>query len=75
MLEKKCCVVVQNLEKSRRALCRDIQLNISSKFVYEVSENSYVYAVNTDSFKIKCLMVKLQDSTFVIPIPNNVERD
>lgn len=72
---KKCCVVVQNLEKSRRALCRDIQLNISFKFVYEVSENSYVYAVNTDSFKIKCLMVKLQDSTFVIPIPNNVERD
>ncbi len=72
---KKCCVVVQNLVKSRRPLCRDIQLNISSKFMYEVSETNHVYAVNTDSFKRKCVMVKLQDSTFVIPLPNNVERD
>ncbi|KAK9976617.1 hypothetical protein ABG768_021822 [Culter alburnus] len=73
--EKNCCVVVQKLVKSRRPLCRDIQLNISSKFVYEVSETNYVYAVKTDSFKRKCVMVKLQDSTFVIPLPNNVERD
>lgn len=72
---KHCCVIMQKLEKSRRPLCRDIQLNISSKFVYEVSETYCVYAVNTDSLKRKCVMVNLQNNTFVIPLPNNVERD
>lgn len=67
------CIVVQKLVKSRRPLCRDIKLNISSKFVYEVTENNDVCAVNTDSFKRKCVMVKLQDSTFIMALPNNVE--
>lgn len=69
------CVLVKELAKSGRQLCRDIQLNISSSFVSEVSDTNNVFAVHAHSIRRKCVMVRSRDKMYVIPLPNNVERD
>ena len=68
-------VVVKELVRSGRQLCRDVQLNISSTFMHEVSESNEVYAVHAKSVKGKCVMIKSKDKTYAILLPNNVERD
>lgn len=55
--------------------CRDAQLNILSTFINEVSHSHYVFAVHPQSLKRKCVMVKSKYKMYVIPLPNNVERD
>lgn len=70
-----CCVLVKELVKTRRQMCRDIQLNISSSFVHEISESDNIIAVHAQSFNRKCVLIELRDNAFVIPLPNNVERD
>lgn len=69
------CVLVKELAKSRGKVRRDVQLNISSTFVNEVSHTNNVFAVHPHSLKRKCVMVKSKDKMYVIPLPNNVESD
>lgn len=72
---KTCCVLVRELVKTGRQMCRDTRLKIGSRFVFEVSETNIVYAVHADSLKCKCVRVDSKDKVYVIPLPNNVERD
>ncbi len=69
------CVLVKELMKTGRQLCRDGQLNIASTFVSEVLETKNVYAVPTDLFYRKCVLIPTRDKEFVIPLPNHMERD
>ena len=69
------CVLVKELVKSGRKLCRDTTLNIASSFVYEVSKCNIVYAIHPESLARKCVMVESREKVYVIPLPNNIERD
>ena len=69
------CVLVKELVKSGRKLCRDTTLNNASSFVYEVSECNIVYAIHPESLARKCVMVESREKVYVIPLPNNIERD
>ncbi|XP_076851814.1 uncharacterized protein LOC143508558 [Brachyhypopomus gauderio] len=69
------CVLVKELMKTSRQLCRDGQLNIASTFVSEVLESKNVYAVPTELFYRKAVLVQSRGNEYVIPLPNNVERD
>lgn len=69
------CVLVKELSKSGRKVCRDIKLNISSTFINEVSHTNNVFVVHPQSLKRKCIMVKSKDKMYVIPLPNTIERD
>ncbi len=69
------CVLVKELAKSGGKLCRVVQLNISSTFIYEVSHTNNVFAVPPQSLKRKCVMIRSKDKQYVIPLPNNTERD
>jgi len=69
------CVLVKELAKSGGKLCRDAQLNISSTFIYEVSHTNNVFAVPPQSLKRKCVLIRSKDKLYVIPLPNNMERD
>ncbi len=68
-------VLVKELQKGGRKLYRDTTLNIASSFMYEVSEGNNVYAIQPESLKCKCIMIKSRDKVYVIPLPNNIERD
>lgn len=61
--------------KTDGQLCKDSQLNIASSFMSEVSESRNVYAVPMDLFHRKCVLIQSRDKQYVIPLPNNVERD
>nr|XP_055061257.1 uncharacterized protein LOC129444550 [Misgurnus anguillicaudatus] len=69
------CVLVKELVKSGRKLCRNTTLNIASSFVYQVSECNIVYAIHPESLTRKFVMVKCREKVYVIPLPNNIERD
>lgn len=69
------CVLVKELCKSGRQICRDSNLKIFSKFIHEVKVSNTIYAVHTQSLKRKCVMIELKDKMYVIALPNNVERD
>lgn len=69
------CILVKELVKTDGQLCKDSQLNIASTFMSEVSESRNVYAVPTDLFHRKCVLIQSRDKQYVIPLPNNVERD
>lgn len=69
------CILVKELAKSGGKVCRDAQLNIFSTFINEVSHTHNVFAVHPQSLERKCVMVKSKDKMYVIPLPNNVERD
>jgi len=69
------CVLVKELATSGGKLCRDAQLNISSTFIYEVSHTNNVFAVPPQSLKRKCVLIRSKDKLYVIPLPNNIERD
>nr|XP_023701086.1 uncharacterized protein LOC111861049 isoform X1 [Paramormyrops kingsleyae]XP_023701087.1 uncharacterized protein LOC111861049 isoform X1 [Paramormyrops kingsleyae]XP_023701088.1 uncharacterized protein LOC111861049 isoform X1 [Paramormyrops kingsleyae]XP_023701089.1 uncharacterized protein LOC111861049 isoform X1 [Paramormyrops kingsleyae] len=72
---RRCCVLVQELVKKRGHLYRDSQLNISSKFVHEVTRSDNIIAVHPSSFKRKCVVICLKARSFAIPLPNNIKRD
>ena len=70
------CVLVKELVKSGRKLCRDTTLNIASSFASSlVSECNIVYAIHPESLACKCVMVESREKVYVIPLPNNIERD
>lgn len=69
------CVLVKEILKSGRQLCRDTTLKIASSFMYEVSECNNMYAIHPESLKCKCVMIKSREKVYVIPLPNNIERD
>lgn len=69
------CVLVKELCRTARHLCRDSDLKISSKFIHEVIESNTIYAVHTQSLKRKCVMIELQEKMYVVALPNNIERD
>ncbi|XDV23432.1 hypothetical protein PO909_028010 [Leuciscus waleckii] len=73
--EQISCVLVKELCRTARPLCRDSDLRISSKFIHEVKESNTIYAVHTQSLKRKCVMIKLKDKMYVVALPNNIERD
>lgn len=69
------CVLVKELAKSGGKFYRDVQLNVSSTFINEVSHTNYVFAVHPQSLKWKCVMVTSKDKLYIIPLPNNIEGD
>lgn len=69
------CVLVKELKKTGRQLCRDSQLNITSTFVSEILESKNICAVPTDLFYRKCVFIQSRAKEYVIPLPNNIERD
>ena len=69
------CVLVKELLKSGRKLCRDTTLNIASSFIFEVSKSNNMYAIHPESLTGKCVMIKSREKVYVIPLPNNIERD
>lgn len=69
------CVLVKELAKRGGQVCRDVQLNISSTLITEVSHTNNVFAVHPQSLQRNCVMVRSKDKMYVIPLPNNVEGD
>lgn len=69
------CVLVKELKKNENSVWQDKQLKIHSIFITEVSRTSHVFAVNPLSLKHKCVMLNALNKLFVVPLPNNVERD
>lgn len=69
------CALLKEVMKTGRQLCRDGELNIASTFMSEVSESKDVYAVPTDLFYRKCVLIQSRDKRYVIPLQCNVERD
>lgn len=69
------CILVQELQKRGRRLYKDTILNIASTFIYEVSESNSVYAIPSEALKCKCIIIKSREKLYVIPLPNNIERD
>ncbi|XP_076844425.1 uncharacterized protein LOC143489348 [Brachyhypopomus gauderio] len=72
---QECCVVVKELKKLPRTLCRNSELQISSTFVYEVEESDNVIAIYPKTLRNKCIVVSVRENTFIIPLPNPFERD
>lgn len=69
------CVLVRELKNTSKLLCRDSELNITSCFVSEVLQSNNVCAVPTDLFYRKCVLIEAKAKNYVIPLPNNIERD
>lgn len=69
------CVLVRELKNTGKLLCRDSELNITSYFVSEVLQSNNVCAVPTDLFYRKCVLIEAKAKNYVIPLPNNIERD
>lgn len=69
------CVLVKELCRSGSQMHRDADLKISSRFVNEVTESNTIYAVHPQSLKRKCVMINVKQNTYVVALPNNIERD
>ncbi len=62
------CVLVRELKKAGKLLCRDSELNITSTFVSEALESNNVCAVPTDMFYKKCAVIEARAKKYIIPL-------
>lgn len=69
------CVLVKELRTNQNIVWQDVKLKIHSTFITEVSRTNNVFAVDPLSLKHKCVMLRSLNKFFVVPLPNNVERD
>lgn len=72
---KYCCILVEELAKSNRLLCKDSQINVQSDFIHEVRKTGKLSSIWPDMIKVKCVVVETTDKLYVTPLPNPYERD
>lgn len=55
--------------------CTNYIGKVNGQFIHEVKESNTIYAVHTQSFKRKCVMIELKEKMYFIALPNNIESD
>jgi hypothetical protein len=63
------------MEASRRSLFRDVDFNISCKFIVEVQETNNVIALYPSQIARKCICLTLDDKKYFCPLPYRIYDD
>jgi hypothetical protein len=68
-------VIVKPLQASQRLLFRDIDFNVSSKFIVEVQETNDIIALYPSQIERKCISLCLDNKTYFCPLPYRINDD
>ena len=68
-------VLVKPLHASHRVLYRDIEFNVSSKFIMEVEETNHIVALYPSQIERKCISLCLENKTYFCPLPYRINDD
>ena len=68
-------IIVKAMEASRKVLFRDVDFNISSKFIIEVNETNNVIALYPSQIERKCVCLTLESKTYFCPLPYRIYGD
>ena len=68
-------IIVKAIESSQRMLFRDLDCNISSKFIIEVIETNNVIALYPSQIERKCVCLSLGSKTYFCPLPYRIFGD
>ena len=63
------------LHASHRVLYRDIEFNVSSKFIMEVEETNHIVALYPSQIERKCISLRLENKTYFCPLPYRINDD